>query len=124
MPGNETRAFIQNYFETLLAAGDKAVEKLEEFVADKQLIQHAYFFNAAFPGYQVIPEDIIVEGEKAAVRAIFKGIHKGEFMGIAPTGNAVSVPCMVIYHVVGGKIINNWYSLDRMELLQQLGALS
>jgi len=123
MSSEKTRAFIQHYFDTLLAAGDKAVERLEEFVADKELIQHAYFFNAAFPGYQVIPEDIIVENDKAVVRAVFKGTHKGELMGIAPTGKTVAVPCIVIYQVADGKISNNWYSLDRMALLEQLGAL-
>jgi predicted ester cyclase len=94
---------------------------VDEYLADEELIQHLAFYSAAFPGYQVTPEDIIVEGDKAAVRAKFTGTHKGEMMGIAPTGKQVSMPALIVYRIAGGKVVEHWISMDRLELLEQLG---
>jgi predicted ester cyclase len=44
-------------------------------------------------------------------------------MNIAPTGKAVTMPFMIIYRVVNGKIIQHWLIADQMGLMQQLGAI-
>ena len=124
MSTKETKAFMDRYFE----AGREATKSpeaaqafVDEYLADEGLIHHLAFYSAAFPGYQVTPEDIIVEEDKAAVRATFTGTHKGELMGIAPTGKQVSMPFLIVYRVAGGKIVEHWICMDRLELLEQLG---
>jgi len=124
MSTEETKAFMHRYFEAAPEATqspEKAQAFVDEYLADEELIQHLAFYSAAFPGYQVTPEDIIVEGDKAAVRAKFTGTHKGEMIGIAPTGKQVSMPSLIVYRIAGGKVVEHWISMDRLELLEQLG---
>lgn len=77
----------------------------------------------AFPGAQFTIEDIIAEGDRVMVRMTARYVHKGEFMGVAPTGKAVEIQKMDIFRFAGGKCVEHWDVVDRLGLLQQLGAL-
>jgi predicted ester cyclase len=48
-------------------------------------------FVSAFPNLHIAVEDVIAEGDKTVVRIRFTGKHTGDGLGIAPTGNNVSV---------------------------------
>jgi len=78
--------------------------------------------NAVFPDWSVRVEDLIAEGDKVVVRATGSGTHRGEFMGIAPTGTRVSVTWIAIYRVKDGKLAEHWQNIDELGLLKQLGA--
>lgn len=78
--------------------------------------------NAVFPDWRVDVEDLIAEGDKVVVRATGSGAHRGEFMGIAPTGRRVSVTWIAIYRVADGKLVEHWQNIDELGLLKQLGA--
>jgi predicted ester cyclase len=52
------------------------------------------FYNAlwsAFPDSHLEFDDIVIQGDRAAVRFTFSGTQKGEFIGIPPTGKNVSI---------------------------------
>lgn len=117
----ETRALILEYFETVLK--DKSEANVRRFVSDQNLRDHIKMFEAAFPGYQLSLEDMIVEGDRAAVRSVMTGTHLGELMGIPATGKEVSVPVMLIYRVENGKIAEFWMNADNLRLLQQINAV-
>ena len=76
---------------------------------------------AAFPGPVAI-EDMVAEGDKVAVRWAYRGTHKGEFMGIAPTRKQVTMTGISILRIVGGKIVEEWGESDNLGFMQQLGA--
>lgn len=78
--------------------------------------------NAAFPDWHIDIEDLIAEGDKVVVRATGHGTHRGEFMGISPTGKRVSVRWIAIYRVEYGKLVEHWQNIDDLGLLKQLGA--
>ena len=84
-------------------------------------------FNAqsyrAFPDLRITIEDVVAEGDKVVYRGPACGTHKGEFMGLAPTGKRVIFASMVISRVAEGKFQEDWESLDGMYLMQQLGAV-
>jgi steroid delta-isomerase-like uncharacterized protein len=63
---------------------------------------------AAFPDLRMTIDDILSEGSKVAARYTFKGTHKGEHRGIAPTGKQVSWRSTVFYRVAGGKTAEVW----------------
>ena len=65
-------------------------------------------FSAAFPDLQVAVHDIIAEHDKVVVRATFSGTHKGEFMGIAPTDQEITVKSIGIARLSKGKIVQRW----------------
>jgi len=78
--------------------------------------------NLVFPDWGVTVEDLIAEGDKVVVRATGRGTHRGEFMGIPPTGRHVAVTWIAIYRVKDGKLAEHWQNLDELGLLKQLGA--
>ena len=49
-------------------------------------------------------------------------MHRGVFMGIAPTGKAVTWTGMAIDRFMDGKIVERWTIIDVLGVLQQLGA--
>ena len=121
MSTESTRQFFQRYMDAL-QQGDKSPGLISRFVRDEALQDHIAMFEAAFPGYTLDAEDTIVSGDKAVLRGVFKGTHRGEFQGIAPTGREVSVPLMVIYRIEDNKIVEHWMNADLLSLMQQLGA--
>ncbi len=85
------------------------------------------FFTASFTGFpdaQNIVEDIVAEGDKVAARWTFRGTHKGEYLGIAPTGKYVTGTLTAIYRIAGGKIVECWGDADNLGLLRQLGVVA
>ena len=80
-------------------------------------------FRAAFPDFRAVIHDQIAEGDKVVTRKVFHGTHRGELMGIPPTGREVQIEVIDIVRVDGGRIVEHWNVVDRLGLLQQLGAL-
>ena len=78
--------------------------------------------RSAFPDFYNSIDDLIAEGDKVVARLSYRGIHRGELFGIAPTGKQVTYTGIAIFRIKGGKIVNGWVSGDTLGLLQQLGA--
>jgi predicted ester cyclase len=79
--------------------------------------------HGAFPDLQATIEDAIAEGDKVVVRKSWTGTHEGEFMGIPPTGKRVSFEGIVIWRIKGSQIAERWAAIDRLGLMEQLGAI-
>jgi len=75
----------------------------------------------AFPDLHFTVDDMVVEGDKAAVRWTLTGTHKGEYMGIPPTNKKVTMWLIHINRIVGGKFVEIWSRYDTLGLMQQLG---
>jgi predicted ester cyclase len=89
----------------------------EEF---KQLLS---LYTRAFPDARFTIEDQIAEGNMVASRYTFHGTHRGELMGIAPTGKPVTVTGITINRIAGGKSEEGWLNFDALGMLQQLGVI-
>jgi predicted ester cyclase len=122
MSAEQIRDFIRRYLEAL-SGKDKTPELVEQWVTDEGLKQHIALFEAAFPRYWLKAEDMIVEGDKVAVRATFGGTHQGDLMGIAPTGKEILGDGILIYRIENAKIVEFWAGFDQLTILQQLGAI-
>lgn len=116
-----TREFIHRDIKAM-TEWPKTPELVAEYVSDDSLKEHIALFEAAFPGYDLEVEDTLVDGDKVALRATFRGVQRGEFQGIAPTNREVRVPLIIIYRIEGGKIVEHWMNADLLGLMQQLGA--
>jgi predicted ester cyclase len=77
----------------------------------------------AFDDVHITAEDIVAEGDKVAVRFTMKAVHRGEFMGLPPTGKEVVLKGMDINRIEGGKLAERWGNEDMLGFLQQLGAI-
>jgi predicted ester cyclase len=124
MSAQENKAFIGRYLRAL-SGQDKPPELLDQYIADsdQELKEHIAFFEAAFPRYELIADDMVAEGDKVAVRATFRGTHEGDLMGLPPTRKTATIPIMLIYRIADGKIAEHWMVADQMSLMQQLGAI-
>lgn len=119
MSTHENKLFIRRYLDKFNQGGGSAVADL---VADEHLKEHIAFFEGVFPGYQLNPKEMIAEGDKVVVDAAMTGTHKGELLGISPTGKQVEMPFIIIYRVSGGKIVDHTMVADQAGLMQQLSA--
>ncbi len=79
-------------------------------------------FLRAFPDMNITVHEIIGVAGRAGVRAEITGTHQGEFMGIAPTGKAISVPIHEFHHFQDGRITHTWHLEDWFGMLHQVGA--
>jgi len=79
---------------------------------------------SAFPDWRMTVEDLIASGDKAVARVKVTGTHKGEFMGVPPTGTRVDVQLIDIMRFDGaGLVCEHWGVADMLSLMQQLGVV-
>lgn len=80
-------------------------------------------FFTAFPDLNAEILDLLVDGDKAAVRFRETGTHNGPFVGVAATGKAVEFAGMGIYRASGGKLVEEWFVDDSRAIFEQIGAI-
>jgi steroid delta-isomerase-like uncharacterized protein len=80
------------------------------------------FFDA-FPDTHATLDDMVVEGDKVALRWTLTGTHKGAFMGIPATNKKVTIWALEIDRFAGGKIVEAWERFDTLGMMQQLGVV-
>jgi len=85
--------------------------------------QAAADYRRAFPDLRVTLEDLIAEGDKVVARLRFRGTHRGELDGIAPTGRRVDCSGIVVSRMEGGKFAEDWANFDDLGMMRQLGVL-
>ena len=122
MSVENNRQVVREYI-TAISGAAKTAALVSRFVDDPALKEHVAMFEAAFPEYELIAEDLVSERDEVAVRATFRGKHLGEFQGIPATGREVAIPVMLIYRIADGRIAQSWMNADSLGLLVQLGAL-
>jgi predicted SnoaL-like aldol condensation-catalyzing enzyme len=133
----ENKAVARRWFEDLFNAG--ILEVADEIIAadhvnhdpplpdiptgpegQKQVVN---LYGGAFTNAHISIEDQIAEGDRVATRWTGSGTHQGEFMGVAPTGNQVTVTGITINRISGGKIVESWTNYDALGMMQQIGAV-
>jgi predicted ester cyclase len=79
-------------------------------------------FVDGFPDLRLTVEAAVGEGALVAQRIHFEGTHTGEFQGLPPTGKKVSFEGLELNrHDEDGRVVEHWFQLDALSLLQQLG---
>jgi steroid delta-isomerase-like uncharacterized protein len=85
------------------------------------------FFRAlldSFPDLHMEVEDLIADGDKTVARVTTTGTHRGDFMGIPPTGSSAGMQLIDIMRFDGaGRVCEHWGVADMLTLLQQLGVV-
>ncbi len=52
------------------------------------------------------------------------GTHEGEFFGVPPTGERITMTEIAIDHFEDGKMVEEWPEYDLLGVMRQLGAIS
>ena len=79
--------------------------------------------RAAFEHLNVTVEEMVAEGDRVAARFTARGIHKGAFMGLPPTGKPITMTGMEIFRIEDCRIAELWGEANLLGLMQQLGIL-
>jgi steroid delta-isomerase-like uncharacterized protein len=131
----QNKQLVRQYFE---AYDQQDTERIGQLVSSNNYsfhisgMQHMdwngtkQFYAAAWSAFPDLHHeilDIVVEGDKVAVRYNIIGTHKGEFQGISPTGKEVSFSAMGFITLIDGKVAKEWEVADNMGLMQQIGAI-
>jgi len=77
--------------------------------------------RAAFEHLNVTVEDMVAEGNKVVARFTARGTHKGQFMGLPPTGKPITMTGIEIFRIENGKIAELWGEANMLGLMEQLG---
>jgi predicted ester cyclase len=85
--------------------------------------QEAAIVRRGFPDLESTIEDLIAERDKVVAHWRAQATHRGEYMGIPPTGKRVNFTGISIYRMEGGKIAESWGVSDLLGMMQQLGAV-
>lgn len=78
---------------------------------------------AAFPDLHWRPQEMVAEDDRVASFSVWTGTHRGEFMGIPPTGKSVAVEAWTIDRFRNGQLVESRILMDVVGLLDQLGAI-
>jgi len=133
--GHDLRALSREWFDVVWNRRDDAgIAKL----ASPQMICHGLdaagktapgldtflqmrrAFLSAFPDIRVTVDDVLLDGDKTAIRISFTGTHHGDGIGVAPTGNVFTSTAIVIARWRDGKIVEAWNELDVAGMMRQL----
>ena len=80
-------------------------------------------FRQAFPDYRLIVEEVVSEMDKVAVLMRSTGTHRGEILGIKPTGNKVEFQTMSMVRIKNDKIVERWNITNGLEVLKMMGVM-
>lgn len=122
------RGFIEAYNKRDLARFDDFVapdyiDHTNQIRGRESLKQLLHMGFNAFPDWHETIEDIIAEGDKVWVRLSYAGHHKGDWRGIAPTGNRLAMTAVDIYRIVDGRLAEYWNVTNSLDFFKQLGAI-
>jgi steroid delta-isomerase-like uncharacterized protein len=127
---------IKRFYTEVIEGGN--LDLVEEMVSD-DFVDHnpmpgqspskdgvPFFVNAmrtAFPDLKAtIMTPALVDGNLEARYVVLTGTHRGELMGIAPTGRSVEFSGIDIIRIEDGKVAEHWGATDTMTLMEQIGA--
>ena len=72
----------------------------------------------AMPDVEYRIEDAVTSGDKVAMRWEGHGTHRGEYLGISPTGNALSYGGVTFFETRGDRVARIWVTTNLLERLR------
>jgi predicted ester cyclase len=129
----QNKAIMRRMIEELWNKGDLAVAD-ELFAADhtspsapdlppgpdsvKMLVG---MFRQAMPDYHMVIDLIFADEDRVAARFTQSGTHNGaELMGMKPSGRKATWTEIGWLRIKNGKIVQSWYEVDMLSMINQL----
>ena len=84
-------------------------------------IEYMRLIHEALSGYTCTIQDVIEQGNRAAARLRFAGLHRGSLFGVAPTGRPIAWAGAAFFTTDGRQITSLWVLGDVDAVKQQLG---
>src|SRR6476660_7211569 len=130
----DNKTVVQEFIEALFTKGDLGATDTylsEDFVNHDPPVgvppdadgmrTAAAMFREAFPDWHSDLHALVAEDDIVVERFTASGTHRGELMGVAPTGETVELRGINIFRLRDGQITERWGRLDELGLFRQLG---
>lgn len=88
----------------------------------RQVCDYVLMVTTALSDYRCEVQALIAEGERAAAKVQFSGVHMGDFLGHAPTGCRVEWIGAAFFISDGYRLRDIWVLGDLESLRAQLGS--
>ncbi|WP_432134963.1 MULTISPECIES: ester cyclase [unclassified Streptomyces] len=91
----------------------QGLDRLREQYAD---------WRAAF-AFSFRVDDQMAQGDRVCTRWTWLARHHGDYLGIPPTGQDVTMTGMTLHRLRDGRLCEAWWQYDRAGLMEQLGVV-
>ncbi len=130
------RDLVRRYYEEVVNTGD--VARVVDFIAPGYVEvydgtryplgpdgarEHVLGVRRTYPDLHLAIERQIAEGAWVATLVTMRGTHRGEWMGIAPTGRRVEITAVNVDRVVDGRIVEHGGAANLLGPLLEIGAI-
>jgi predicted ester cyclase len=119
----ENKAMLRRLVEAHNAGNMEVMDELFTPELAEQAKQGFTAFRSAFPDWREEIVDVVAEEDRVVGRFKCSGTHRGEMMGIAPTGRRMEVDEVYFLRVQDGKFVEFWGLEDNLTRMRQLGLL-
>jgi steroid delta-isomerase-like uncharacterized protein len=123
------KAVIRHYKTGIL--NERDLDALDEVVGEDYMDHSAFphqgpgreglktriatLWHALDPQWTI--HDMIAEGDKVVIRWSHTGTHRGEFLGIPPSGRPFTLGGIDIYRLSDGLMVEHWNVVDLLRLV-------
>ncbi len=136
MSTDDNKRLVRRYYEEIVNTGD--TREIERFISpDYEEVhdnirhpiglegarKHVEGVRQVYGDLHLTVEQQIAEGEWVVTRVTMRGTHRGEWLGIAPTGKAVEMTAVNVDRVVDGKIVEHGGAANLLGPLLEIGAV-
>ncbi len=136
MPKEQNKKLVRRYYEEIVNTGK--VEDIDSFISPnyaeihdnkKYWIglegakEHVLGVRQTYPDLHLTVEQQIGEGKWVVSRVTMRGTHRGEWLGIKPTGKVLEVSAVNIDKVVAGRIVEHSGAANLLGPLLEAGAV-
>ena len=116
------RAATEEFFAPGYKRTRAGLQHLANNAKDQGFANPGTGLRDAIPDRVDVVEDIIADGDRVGMLWRLTGTHKGDLLGIPPTGRKIDIHELGILRLANGKIVEGWFMADEAGLLRQLGA--
>ena len=137
MSAERNKANLQRLYDEVMTGHDvDAADKLitpdrpdhdstfpPEFTRDREGFKKLFrMLIRAFPDLRFTTDLMVAEGDMVGAFSSVQGTHRGEFMGILPTGNSFTINnADACRFTEDGLICEHWGVVDLASMMRQLG---
>jgi methionine-gamma-lyase len=94
-----------------------------EVAGHEGFVRYMRQVREAFPDFHNRIDELVVSGDRAAVRLTYRGTHRGALFDIPPTGMPVTYSGAAFFQFRDGRIVDGWVLGDLVGLRRQLGVV-
>jgi predicted ester cyclase len=136
MSSQENKLLVRRYIEEVVNTGN--VDAIADFISrdyvevrnnTKHAIgiegakEHVLGVRRTYPDLHLTVEQQIAEGDWVVTRITARGTHKGEWLGMKPTGKTIEITGVNIDRVVNDRIVEHGGAANVLEAFLEIGAV-